>query len=50
MVNLRPTNAKLRERMVGIVSEIRKVGRDEARSLLEQSGWSIRGAMKEQKE
>ena len=50
MVNLRPTNAKLRERMVGIVSEIRKVGRDEARSLLEQSGWSIRCAMKEQKE
>ena len=37
------TNGKLRERMVGIVAEIRKVGRDEARSLLEQADWNIKG-------
>ncbi|MBP5511544.1 MAG: N-acetylmuramic acid 6-phosphate etherase [Kiritimatiellae bacterium] len=42
MVNLRPTNEKLRERMVNIVAEIRKVGREEARSLLDQNGWNIR--------
>lgn len=46
MVNLRPTNVKLRERMVGIVSEIRKVGRDEARALLDRSDWNIRSAIK----
>ena len=42
MVNLQPSNEKLRERMVGIVAEIKKVGRDEARSLLERNGWTIR--------
>ena len=41
MVNLRPTNDKLRARMIGIVSEIRKVDRDEARALLDRFGWSI---------
>ena len=43
MVNLKPSNDKLRERMVGIVADIHKVGRDEARSLLERAGWNIRG-------
>ena len=42
MVNLKPSNEKLRERMAGIVSEIKKVGRDEALDLLVGSGWSIR--------
>jgi len=45
MVNLKPTNAKLRERMVGIVAEIRKTGRDEARSLLDKADWNIRAAV-----
>ncbi|MBR6734435.1 MAG: N-acetylmuramic acid 6-phosphate etherase [Kiritimatiellae bacterium] len=45
MVNLKPTNAKLRERMVGIVADMRKVGRDEARTLLERAGWSIKGTL-----
>ena len=45
MVNLKPSNDKLRERMVGIVAEIHKVGRDEARGLLERAGWSIRGTL-----
>jgi len=42
MVNLKPTNDKLRERMVGIVAEIKKVGRDESFKLLEDNDWSIR--------
>ena len=45
MVNLRPTNGKLRERMVGIVAEIRKVARDEARAFLERAGWNIRAVV-----
>ena len=46
MVNLKPTNAKLKERMVGIVAEIRKTGRDEARRLLDGAGWNIRAAVR----
>ena len=45
MVNLKPTNAKLRERMVGIVADMHKVSRDEARALLERAGWSIKGTL-----
>ena len=45
MVNLKPTNAKLRGRMVGIVAEIRKIGRDEAEKLLDSAGWDIRRAI-----
>ena len=49
MVNLRPTNDKLCARMIGIVSEIRKVDRDEARALLERANWNIRNTMEVQK-
>jgi N-acetylmuramic acid 6-phosphate etherase len=45
MVNLKPTNAKLRERMVGIVAEIRKVNLDEARKLLDLADWNIRACV-----
>ena len=45
MVNLRPTNAKLRGRMVGIVTEIRHVDRETARALLEENGWNIRAVL-----
>lgn len=45
MVNLKPTNAKLRERMVGIVAEIRKTDLDEARKLLDLAGWNIRACV-----
>ncbi len=41
MVNLQPTNDKLRERMVRIVSDIHGVSSDEARALLDRSGWNI---------
>lgn len=45
MINVRPTNEKLRRRVIGIVCEI--VGCDEERAvaLLEDSGWSIRDAV-----
>ena len=46
MVNLKPGNAKLRERMAGIVAEIRKTGRDEARRLLDAADWNIRAAVR----
>lgn len=42
MVNLKPSNEKLRERMVGIVAEIHGIDHDTARSLLERAGWVIR--------
>lgn len=45
MINLKPTNKKLRKRMIGIVTEI--LGCDEVKSeeLLEENGWSIRSAV-----
>lgn len=47
MINLRPTNKKLRRRMIGITQEI--LGCDEfaAERLLEKSDWSIRRAVEE---
>ena len=45
MINLRPTNKKLRRRMIGIVQEILKCGEEEATSRLEQAEWNIRRAV-----
>ena len=45
MVNLRPTNAKLRRRMVGIVRDIAGAGEDDARAALETNGFDIRAAV-----
>lgn len=45
MINLRPTNKKLRKRMIGIVAEIIKCSDDEAEALLESNGWNIRNAV-----
>ena len=45
MVNLRPTNAKLRRRMAGIVRDIAGVGEDDARMALEANGFDIRAAV-----
>lgn len=44
MVNLRPTNDKLTERMVTIVCELTGYDRDEARRLLAENDWNIRSA------
>ena len=42
MINLRPTNIKLKHRMVGIVAEICEVDEDKALALLEEHDFSIR--------
>ena len=45
MVNLRPTNAKLKERMVRIAGDIHHVDEARARELLEAAGWDIRATL-----
>lgn len=45
MINLRPTNKKLRRRMIGIVTEILGCSDKEAQTLLQENGWSIRKAV-----
>ncbi|MBQ9545385.1 MAG: N-acetylmuramic acid 6-phosphate etherase [Clostridia bacterium] len=45
MINLRPTNKKLRERMIGIASNIAGISRGEAEKRLEAAGWSIPKAL-----
>ena len=45
MINLRPTNEKLKRRMIRIVTEITGESEEEAIKLLEQSDWDIRTAV-----
>ena len=45
MINLRPTNDKLRLRMIRIVTEITGVNEEEAERLLIKSDWNIRKAV-----
>jgi len=45
MINLRPSNSKLRDRMVRIVCEITSLPRQEAEALLEKNGFVIRKAL-----
>lgn len=45
MINLKPTNKKLRRRMIGIVAEILKCDETKAEHLLEESNWNIRSAV-----
>ena len=45
MVNLRPTNRKLRKRMIGIVRDLAGVGEDAALAALESHGFVIRDAV-----
>ena len=45
MINLRPTNKKLRRRMIGIVTEILGCTAEKAEELLEANEWSIRKAV-----
>ena len=46
MINLRPTNKKLKQRMINIVSSLLDIPNDRAEQLLEENGWIIREAMK----
>ncbi len=45
MINLKPTNKKLRRRMIGIVTEILGCSPEKAEELLEENGWNIRPAV-----
>jgi len=46
MINLRPTNIKLRARMIGIVSDILGTDAEESERLLEENGFVIREAIR----
>ena len=45
MINLRPTNEKLRRRVIAIVCEIKGVDEEKAVSLLDANEWNIRRAV-----
>ena len=45
MINLQPTNKKLRQRMINIVSSLLDVENEKSEQLLEENGWVIRKAM-----
>lgn len=45
MINLRPTNQKLKARVIRIVSEIKGVSAEKAERLLEENNWVIRDAV-----
>lgn len=47
MINLKPSNQKLRQRVIRIVSEIKKCDAEKAESLLEANDWDIRKAVTE---
>ena len=46
MINLKPSNVKLRRRVISIVREILECGEDEAVKLLAANDWNIRKAVK----
>lgn len=48
MINLRPTNKKLRRRMIGIVTEILGCTEEKAEELLNKNEWNIRKAVDKQ--
>lgn len=45
MINLKPTNIKLRGRMIRIVSDIMEISEDEAEKQLDDANWNIRAAV-----
>jgi len=45
MIDLQPTNKKLRERAVGLVAQLAKCNRESARSRLERADWNLRTAL-----
>ena len=45
MINLRPSNIKLRDRMIRIVCEITKLPYEDAENLLERNDFVIRKAI-----
>ncbi|MBO5316100.1 MAG: N-acetylmuramic acid 6-phosphate etherase [Clostridia bacterium] len=49
MINLKPTNKKLRERMIGITTEMTGLSHDDAEALLEENEFSIPKAIENYK-
>ncbi len=47
MINLRPTNVKLRGRMIRIVSEILEISEEDAEKRLDLADWNIRKAVED---
>ena len=47
MIGLQPTNKKLRERAIGLLSQLAGCDRESARSRLEGADWNLREALKE---
>jgi len=45
MVDLNPSNTKLRKRATGIVATLAEVSENEAHEALKESGWVVRGAL-----
>jgi len=45
MINVQATNAKLRDRAIRLVSELRHCSREEARALLKEAAWSVPAAL-----
>jgi N-acetylmuramic acid 6-phosphate etherase len=45
MIDVRPTNAKLRERAIRMVQDEAGISEDQARARLEAAGWSVRKAL-----
>lgn len=45
MINLKPTNIKLKDRMIRIVSDIKNCDKETAEKLLEDNNWVIRNAV-----
>src|SRR5438552_3666812 len=48
MIDLQPTNKKLRARAIGLVSQLAGCDRDSARSRPERADWNLREALKEE--
>ena len=45
MIDLQPTNKKLRDRALRLVTQLTGCDRDAARSLLERADWNVRAAL-----
>jgi N-acetylmuramic acid 6-phosphate etherase len=48
MIDLQPTNKKLRERAIGLVAQLAGCDRERARSRLARADWNLRAALQEE--
>ena len=48
MIDLQPTNKKLRERAIGLVAQLAGCDRESARSRLARTDWNLRAALQEE--